>query len=406
MKISEEKKNNLTQNGIGVGVQPTIVKASKDRRKFNQRASDFSDIGDWPSLGAQGEKKAPVTTSKQNGVVEQNSKDGSGSNVETKDKENKEQNCSQDDSDEHTEGCEKKKKVNKQKWVPFNIESDKHPAKREHSPKYPNQRDKNAEDGDTWRDREHDRSGFNPRGGRGGRSYRGRGGRGGRGLYRGGFRHRHDQEYTNYGSDYTQMHKYGHPDPAYMMPYMGTFYFNSANYVNLDTSTLKERIRNQIEYYFSEENLLRDFFLRRKMDMQGFLPITLIASFHRVQTLTTDMALVIEAITDSDKLEMVEGFKVRTKVDPLKWPILDAMGNSVFSDPSPMPATSPTEVTSRTASTHFSPVARPLSEIPMPPVPRIIQTNRLGLPAEGTSESESASSLRERCCRVSSRSAK
>lgn len=65
------------------------------------------------------------------------------------------------------------------------------------------------------------------------------------------------------------------------------------------------------EYYFSEENLLRDFFLRRKMDAQGFLPITLIASFHRVQTLTTDVGLVIEAIMESDKLELVDGFKVK-----------------------------------------------------------------------------------------------
>lgn len=65
------------------------------------------------------------------------------------------------------------------------------------------------------------------------------------------------------------------------------------------------------EYYFSEENLLRDFFLRRKMDSQGFLPITLIASFHRVQTLTTDVGLVIEAIMESDKLELIDGFKVK-----------------------------------------------------------------------------------------------
>lgn len=48
------------------------------------------------------------------------------------------------------------------------------------------------------------------------------------------------------------------------------------------------------------------------MDAQGFLPITLIASFHRVQTLTTDVGLVIEAIMESDKLELVDGFKVNT----------------------------------------------------------------------------------------------
>jgi la-related protein 1 len=46
------------------------------------------------------------------------------------------------------------------------------------------------------------------------------------------------------------------------------------------------------------------------MDAQGFLPITLIASFHRIQALTTDVSLVIEAITESDKLELVDGFKV------------------------------------------------------------------------------------------------
>lgn len=48
------------------------------------------------------------------------------------------------------------------------------------------------------------------------------------------------------------------------------------------------------EYYFSLDNLERDFFLRRKMDQEGFLPIGLIASFHRVQALTTDVNLILE----------------------------------------------------------------------------------------------------------------
>lgn len=50
------------------------------------------------------------------------------------------------------------------------------------------------------------------------------------------------------------------------------------------------------EYYFSIENLERDFFLRRKMDEQGFLPISLIAGFHRVQALTTNLSLILEVI--------------------------------------------------------------------------------------------------------------
>jgi hypothetical protein len=48
------------------------------------------------------------------------------------------------------------------------------------------------------------------------------------------------------------------------------------------------------EYYFSLHNLERDFFLRRKMDAQGYLPVSLIAGFHRVQALTTDLSLIME----------------------------------------------------------------------------------------------------------------
>ena len=54
---------------------------------------------------------------------------------------------------------------------------------------------------------------------------------------------------------------------------------------------------------------MRDFFIRRKMDAEGFLPVTLIASFNRVQCMTTDFSLVIDAMRESDKLEMSEDFK-------------------------------------------------------------------------------------------------
>lgn len=64
------------------------------------------------------------------------------------------------------------------------------------------------------------------------------------------------------------------------------------------------------EYYFSEENLVKDLFLRRKMDSEGFIPVTLIASFHRVRSLTNDLNLVVCAIKQSEHLELVDGFKV------------------------------------------------------------------------------------------------
>ncbi|KAI3367390.1 hypothetical protein L3Q82_026251 [Scortum barcoo] len=74
------------------------------------------------------------------------------------------------------------------------------------------------------------------------------------------------------------------------------------------------------EYYFSLHNLERDFFLRRKMDAQGFLPISLIASFHRVQALTMDITLIMEALKSSKELEVVDE-RVRCKTDPERWPI-------------------------------------------------------------------------------------
>lgn len=64
------------------------------------------------------------------------------------------------------------------------------------------------------------------------------------------------------------------------------------------------------EYYFSPDNLARDFFLRRKMEADGTIPVTLIASFHRVRALTADVQLVLNAIRDSDKLQLIDGFKV------------------------------------------------------------------------------------------------
>lgn len=57
------------------------------------------------------------------------------------------------------------------------------------------------------------------------------------------------------------------------------------------------------------------------MDPEGYLPITLIATFHRVQALSADVALILSAVKESDKLEVYKDFKIRTKYDPLKWPM-------------------------------------------------------------------------------------
>jgi la-related protein 1 len=47
------------------------------------------------------------------------------------------------------------------------------------------------------------------------------------------------------------------------------------------------------------------------MDAEGYLPISLIASFHRVQALTQDVGLVVQALQQSPLLDLKDGIKVR-----------------------------------------------------------------------------------------------
>lgn len=114
---------------------------------------------------------------------------------------------------------------------------------------------------------------------------------------------------------------------------------------------------------------MRDFFLRRKMDAEGYLPVTLIASFHRVQALSTDVSLIIDAVKDSDKLEFCNGFKVRTKTEPTKWPIKVAENGD---EP-----TNPVLINENALATTT------LTSIPPPPLPR----NFLKLPNPPLGES-------------------
>lgn len=84
---------------------------------------------------------------------------------------------------------------------------------------------------------------------------------------------------------------------------------------------------------------------------------------------------------------------MRTKIDPLKWPILDAAGNPVFSESSDIANPSQNEVIlSASESSDFCPAARPLPTIPIPPVPRVLQSNHIVSTVGRVSESESVSS--------------
>lgn len=113
------------------------------------------------------------------------------------------------------------------------------------------------------------------------------------------------------------------------------------------------------EYYFSSDNLIGDFYVRHKMDEQGFVPITLVASFNRIQALSSDVDFIIEAVKDSPSVEIVDNFRVRPRVDPLQWPMREK--EPMYKTNVPVGATPVL-------------VAAPLASIPPPPMPKKVRT--------------------------------
>ncbi|KAK4338571.1 hypothetical protein RND71_043058 [Anisodus tanguticus] len=74
----------------------------------------------------------------------------------------------------------------------------------------------------------------------------------------------------------------------------------------------------QIEYYFSDANLVKDDFLRSKMDEDGWVPIELIASFPRVRQLTNNIKFILDCLRASTLVEAQDD-KVRRRNDWKKW---------------------------------------------------------------------------------------
>ncbi|KAF2029418.1 hypothetical protein EK21DRAFT_67678 [Setomelanomma holmii] len=60
----------------------------------------------------------------------------------------------------------------------------------------------------------------------------------------------------------------------------------------VDQFALFQMITTQVEYYFSLDNLLKDLYLRRHMDSQGFVALEFIAAFNRIKSLSTDIELI------------------------------------------------------------------------------------------------------------------
>lgn len=82
---------------------------------------------------------------------------------------------------------------------------------------------------------------------------------------------------------------------------------------------LKHKIISLVEYYFSDESILKDAFLLKhvRRNRFGFVSIKLITSFKKMKTLTKDYRVVAYSLKVSEKLELNEECtKVRRK-EPL-----------------------------------------------------------------------------------------
>uniref|UniRef100_A0ACD5WQT4 Uncharacterized protein n=1 Tax=Avena sativa TaxID=4498 RepID=A0ACD5WQT4_AVESA len=90
---------------------------------------------------------------------------------------------------------------------------------------------------------------------------------------------------------------------------------------------LQRELLVQIDYYFSDENLCKDIYLRQHMDDQGWVPVSLIAGFNQVQkllyrigqlqNLTNNLQFILDTVLLSTVLE-VQGNKLRRRA---RWEI-------------------------------------------------------------------------------------
>ncbi|XP_013776778.1 la-related protein 6-like [Limulus polyphemus] len=93
---------------------------------------------------------------------------------------------------------------------------------------------------------------------------------------------------------------------------------NVEDFTELDKEVM-EKIINQVEFYFSDVNILKDHFLLKhvRRNKQGYVSLKLVASFRKVKRFTKNWKIVAHSLKHSTKLEInKDGTKVRRK-EPL-----------------------------------------------------------------------------------------
>lgn len=79
-------------------------------------------------------------------------------------------------------------------------------------------------------------------------------------------------------------------------------------------AALEAKICHQIEYYFGDFNLPRDKFLKEQIKLdEGWVPLEIMIKFNRLNRLTTDFNVIVEALSKS-KAELMEISEDKTKI--------------------------------------------------------------------------------------------
>ncbi|XP_028774507.1 la-related protein 1B-like [Neltuma alba] len=122
--------------------------------------------------------------------------------------------------------------------------------------------------------------------------------------------------------------------PPSLAPYMPPY-----GNVSAPDPELSVKIVRQVEYYFSFDNLIKDMYLRRQMDEQGWVPVRLIANFRKIKELTDNIQIISEVLQTSTVVEIL-GDKVRRRDDWQRWIIPrsyqlpDVPSSGIFNEPS------------------------------------------------------------------------
>lgn len=75
-----------------------------------------------------------------------------------------------------------------------------------------------------------------------------------------------------------------------------------------EKSELEDKIKRQVEYYFSDVNLPKDKFLKKKVsdDPNGYVDLSIIISFNRMDQLKVSVEDTAKALESSEILQLSE----------------------------------------------------------------------------------------------------